>query len=177
MAALQLYSRELGHISLESHLFAGSRTLTDMLLGDEQGAIGAGFGWDVEQYSGLASAHAGEGASTYALISRDEPQLVVAARFGLLEVVELQLNLLVARGLRPDFGHTPVPIEPCGLLGSRYQLDGRYWGFFSQKAEENAQGYHGNQGRCRHAREDDAELLEAVEAIGSVRPSVLFQRR
>src|SRR5215217_5328768 len=151
MAALQLYSRELGHISLESHLFAGSRTLTDMLLGDEQGAIGAGFGWDVEQYSGLALAHAGEGASTYALISRDEPQFVVAVRFGLLEVVKLKFHPLVARGLRPDFGHTPVPFEPYGLLGSRYQLDGRHGGLFSQKAEENAQSHHGNQSRCRHA--------------------------
>src|SRR4051794_14455333 len=109
MTHLQLYSRELGHISLESHLFAGSRTLTDMLFGDEQGAIGAGFGWDVEQYSGLAFAHAGEGASTYALISRDEPQLVVVVRLGLLEVVQLKLHLLVARGLRPDFGYPPVP--------------------------------------------------------------------
>ena len=80
-----------------------------MLLGDQQGMTSAGFGWGIEQYPGLAFAHAGEGASTYALISRDEPQLVVATRFGLLEVVELQLNLLIARGLRPDFGHAPVP--------------------------------------------------------------------
>jgi hypothetical protein len=80
-----------------------------MLLADEQGAIGAGFGWGIEQYSGLTLAHAGEGASAYAFLSRDEPQLVVAVRFGLLEVVELQLHLPVARGLRPDFGHTPVP--------------------------------------------------------------------
>src|SRR5215217_2330041 len=139
-----------------------------MLLGNEQGAIVARFGWDIEQYSGLALAHAREGASTYAFLSRDEPQLVVAVRFGLLEVVELQLNLLVARGLRTDLGHTPVPIEPCGLLGSRYQLDGRYGGFFSQEAEEYAQSYHGNYGRCGHAWENDAELLEAVEARGSV---------
>ena len=114
------YPRYLGHVSLESHLSAGSRTLPDMLLGDEQGAIVARFGWDIEQYSGLAFAHAGEGASADALLSRDEPQFVVAARFGLIEVVELQLHLLVARGLRPDFGHTPVPFEPYGLLGSRY---------------------------------------------------------
>src|SRR3954452_11395183 len=161
MTHLQLYSRELGHISLESHLSAGSRTLTDMLFGDEQGAIVAGFGWGIEQYSGLPLAHAGEGASTYALISRDEPQLVVAARFGLLEVVELQLDLLVAGGLRPDYGHTPIPFEPCGHLGSRYQLDGRYGGLCSQEAEENAQCYHGNRGRCRHAWKNDPKLLEA----------------
>jgi hypothetical protein len=91
-----------------------------MLLGDEQGLISAGFGWDIEQYSGLASAHAGEGASTYTFLSRDEPQFVVAVRFGLLEVVELKLHLLITGGLRPDFGHTPVPFEPYGLLGSRY---------------------------------------------------------
>src|SRR5215208_4038166 len=102
-----------------------------MLLGDDHGAIVAGFGRDIGQYSGLAFAHAGEGASTYAFLSRDEPQFVIAARFGLLEVVELKLHLLVARGLRPDFGHAPVPMEPYGLLGSRYQLDGRYGGFFS----------------------------------------------
>src|SRR4051794_7829936 len=107
-ARSMLLTVAVGHVSLESYLLA-RRSLTDMLLGDEQGAIGAGFGWGIEQYPGLAFAHAGEGASTYALISRDEPQLVVAARFGLLEVVELQLHLLVARGLRPDFGYPPVP--------------------------------------------------------------------
>ena len=58
--AEQFCPRYLGHISLESYLSTGSRTLTDMLLGDEQGAIFAGFGWDIEQYSGLAFAHAGE---------------------------------------------------------------------------------------------------------------------
>jgi hypothetical protein len=86
-----------------------SRMLTDMLLSDEQGVIVAGFGWDIEQYSSLAFAHAGKGASTYAFLFRDEPQLVVAVRFGLLEIVELQLHLLVARRLRADFGDAPVP--------------------------------------------------------------------
>src|SRR5215208_2985552 len=137
--------------------------LTDMLLGDEQGVIGASLGRDIEQYSGLASAYASERSGADALISRDEPHLVVAVRFGLLEVVELQLHLLVARRLRTDLGHTPVPFEPCGLLGSRYQLDGRYGGFFSQEAEENAQSYHGNQGRCGHAWENDPELLKRLK--------------
>jgi hypothetical protein len=125
MAALQPYCRVLGNVSLESHLSAGRGALTDMLLGDDQGAIVARFGWGIEQYSGLALTHAGEGASIYALSSRDEPQFEVAARFGLLEVVELQLDLLIAGGLRPDYGHTPVPFEPCGHLGGRYQSDGR----------------------------------------------------
>jgi hypothetical protein len=55
-------------------------------------------------------------------------------------------------------------------------LDGRHGSFFSQKAEENAQSNHGNKGRYRRAWENDAEVLEAVEARGSVRPSLLFQR-
>src|SRR5215218_1678908 len=112
MAAVPLDSGELGHFSFESYLSAGTRTLTDILLRDEQGVIVASFGWNIEQYSGLAFAQAGERAGADVLISRDEPQLVVATWFGLLEVIELQFHLLVARGLRPDFGHTPVPFEP-----------------------------------------------------------------
>jgi len=77
-----------------------------MLLGDEQGVVVAGFGCGIERYPGLALAHAGEGASAYAFLFRDEPQFVVAVRSGLIEVVELKFHLLVARGLRPDFGHT-----------------------------------------------------------------------
>src|SRR5919112_3131840 len=147
----QRYLRGLGHFSLESHLLARSRMVVNVLLGDEQGVVVLGLRWDVEQHPGLAFAHAGKGASAYALLSRDKPQLVVAVRPGLLEVIELELDLLVARGLRADLGHTPVSIEPGGLFRGWDKLNGRHRGLLSQKSEEGPEGDDYNGGRCCHA--------------------------
>src|SRR4029434_8165287 len=108
-----------------------------MLLGDEYGVAISGLGRDVEQHPGFAFAHARERSRAYALLSRDEPHLVVAVRLGLVKIVELQLNLLVARGLRADLGYAPVPFEPDGLAGGRYQLDGPHPGRLSQVDEED----------------------------------------
>src|SRR5215212_2781180 len=109
--------RGLGHFSLEGYLcFARSSILVDMLLGDEYGAAVSGLGRDVEQHPGFASTHARERSGAYALLSRDEPHLVVAVRLGLVEVVELKLHLLITGGLRADLGHSPVPFESGGFL-------------------------------------------------------------
>ena len=77
------------------------------------------FGWDVEQHFGFVSAYAREGTGADALLSRDEPKLVVAIRLGLLEVDELLLHLQIGRGLRTKFSYAPVPLESGSLLGSR----------------------------------------------------------
>src|SRR5215212_6503686 len=170
--------RGLGHFTLEGYLcFARSSILVDMLLDDEYGAAVSGLGRDVEQHPGFASTHARERSGAYALLSRDEPHLVVAVRLGLLEVVELKLHLLITGGLRTDLGHAPVPFEPDGLAGGRYQLDGRHRGLLSQEAEEDPEGDEGNYGRCRRARQNDSEILEAVKARGSGRSRPLFKRR
>src|SRR5215211_839519 len=161
-------ARGLGHYSPEGYLFfARSSILVDMLLGNQYGVAVSCFGCDVEQHPGFASTHAGERSGAYALISRDEPHLVVAVRLGLVKVVELQLDLLVARGLQADFGYSPVPFESGGFLGGWNQLDGCYRGFFSQEAEENPKSHHANHGRCCHAWENDARRLEAGEAVTS----------
>jgi hypothetical protein len=57
------------------------------------------------------------------------------------------------------------------------QLDSSYGRLFAQEAEENAYSYYGNHGRCCNAWENDAKILEAVEARGSLRDSVRFHRR
>src|SRR5215213_2407325 len=148
-----------------------------MLLGDEHRAVVSGLGRDVEQHPGFAFAHARERAGAYALRSRDEPQLVIAVRLGLLEVVELQLHLLITGRLRADLGYSPVPFEPDGLAGGWYQLDGRHRRLLSQEAEEDPESDEDNYGRCRHARQNDSEILEAVEARGSGRSRPIFNRR
>src|SRR5215208_5688126 len=162
----QPHSRGLRQFAFEGYLFFARRSIVvDVLLGDEDGVVVSGLGRDVEQHPGFALTNARERSSADALISRYEPHLVVAVRLRLVEVVELQLDLLIARGLRADLGDTPVPFEPGGFLRGRDQLDGGHWGFFSQEAEEDPKSYHGNHGRCCHAWENDARLLEAGEAV------------
>src|SRR5918911_4744579 len=136
----------------------------NMLLGDEQGAKISGLGWDVEQHPGLALAHTGEGPSAYASLPRDEPQLVVAVGLGLLEVVELEFHLLVARWLRTKLGHAPVAVEHRSLLGGWDQLDGGHRCLFSQEAKDYPCSHYGNRSGGCHAGDNDAKVLEAVEA-------------
>src|SRR5215211_381488 len=86
----------LRHLALEGYRVAGSGIFVRAFLGDQQCAGVSGLGRDVERHPGFALAYARERAGTDAISSRDEPELVVAVRFGLFEVVELQLHPLVA---------------------------------------------------------------------------------